>query len=82
MPLYYREPLIKLLFRESFEYPSWTGTYDTGSIIYPTFTGSVVFAESYEYPSWIGTYDTGSIISPTFTGSVLFSETYDSGSWP
>ena len=81
MPLFYREPLI-YSFKESFEYPSWIGTYDTGSIITPTFTGSALITESYEYPNWIGTYDTGSIITPTFTGSYIFSETYDSGSWP
>jgi len=77
---YRKSPIIS--FKESFEYPNWIGTYDTGSIIYPSFTGSAIRTESYEYPSWIGTYDTGSIIYPSFTGSVIFTETYDSGSWP
>ena len=52
MPLFYRESLIKLLFTESYEYPNWTGTYDTGSIVYPIFTGSYIFLESYESGSW------------------------------
>ena len=82
MPLFYREKPIIKIFSESYEYPNWIGTYDTGSIIIPTFTGSALITESYEYPNWIGTYDTGSIVTPTFTGSYIFSETYDSGSWP
>jgi hypothetical protein len=47
---YRKSPIIS--FKESFEYPSWIGTYDTGSIIYPTFTGSVVFSETYDSGSW------------------------------
>jgi hypothetical protein len=43
-----------LLFAESFEYPSWFGTYDTGSIVIPTFTGSVTFTETFESGSWPG----------------------------
>jgi hypothetical protein len=43
-----------LLFAESFEYPSWFGTYDTGSIVVPTFTGSVTFLETFESGSWPG----------------------------
>lgn len=82
MGLYFYRPPRVIKFIENFEYPYWVGTYDTGSIPTPHFTGSAIFLESYEYPSWVGTYDTGSIIYPSFTGSVLFSETYDSGSWP
>jgi hypothetical protein len=78
---FYRQSPIKT-FRESFEYPNWTGTYDTGSIVIPTFTGSVLFSETFEFPSWFGTYDTGSIVIPTFTGSALFTEQFESGSWP
>jgi|688.fasta_scaffold589846_2 hypothetical protein len=41
-----------LIFTETFEFPSWFGTYDTGSIIFPTFTGSVLFLEEFESGSW------------------------------
>ena len=70
-----------LLFTETYEYPDWFGTYDTGSIVIPTFSGSATFTETYEYPDWFGTYDTGSIVVPTFSGSATFTETYEYPDW-
>ena len=39
-------------FTETYEYPDWLGTYDTGSIIIPTFSGSATFTETFESGSW------------------------------
>jgi hypothetical protein len=39
-------------FIETYEYPDWLGTYDTGSIIIPTFSGSATFTETFESGSW------------------------------
>jgi hypothetical protein len=41
-----------LFFSEEFENPGWNGTYNTGSLVYPTFTGSVLLAEEFESGSW------------------------------
>lgn len=50
--LFYRKAEYILLFNESFEYPDWFGTYDTGSIIIPEFTDSVLFSETFDSGSW------------------------------
>jgi hypothetical protein len=79
---FYRQNLLKLLFSEEFEQPTWNGTYNTASLVYPTFTESALILEAFEQPTWNGTYNTASLVYPTFTGSVLLAEEFESGSWP
>lgn len=55
--LFYKPPKLPTfqevaIFSESFEYPNWFGTYDTGSIPSASFTGSVLFSETFDSGSW------------------------------
>jgi|LakMenE18May11ns_1017448.scaffolds.fasta_scaffold9143995_1 hypothetical protein len=49
---FYRIDPLVLLIRESFENPDWNGTYDTGSLVYPTFTEPALFVEQFDSDSW------------------------------